>query len=242
MIMWCYLSDKCLTVSLHNAWWVTTSMWLFYSLWKSSICCGTLQLLLFCILSRICNLRSSRTMHPGTCRHLLLQLTSIDWTSSWELKFCFNVVFCFHPVPHQLESPQAGARPPVFVQLIQRCTHACTQSNTDSNTWPCCVWPPLLHVSGLQWDFLSPHTQPRCKHTHTHTHIWFHKHLQADSHTTVQMGSHSYIQGTSQIGATLKSVPRKIGSLPQCKFHGLWGMQLLSNSRAVSPSPISILV
>lgn len=44
-----------------------------------------------------------------------------------------------------------------------------------------------------------------------------------------------HVQGTSKMGATLKWVPGKIGSCPLFKFHGLWDMQLLSNSSAVSP-------
>lgn len=93
-------------------------------------------------------------------------------------------------------------RPLVFVQVIQSCTHRLKHM-------------ALLRLASSPSRFRAAVevSFPSCNPPH--------KHLYIDTHITFQAGFRSYVQGTSKIGATLKLVPRKIGSRPLFKFHGL---------------------
>lgn len=79
----------------------------------------------------------------------------------------------------------------------------------------------LPHVSGSRWDFLSAYEQL----TNTHTHAKVRKHLHVEAHMTTQggrgRGFRSHVQGATRWGATLISVPGKIGWVPLGELYGL---------------------
>lgn len=61
----------------------------------------------------------------------------------------------FHPPPH-LERLLSRNK---ATSLCRAHTGGHTQRHTittNSDTWPCRIWPRFHNVSGLQWDFLSP--------------------------------------------------------------------------------------